>query len=818
MAPPTAEETKQAAAAAKLAETAGAVTEVLERQLKIKELLAAAGVEENEAIQESLKLQTEVLKNQAQVKQALKNEMDLRKALAEEEQQIAELRGAMSQFEIDQSFAKIEALEAELDLIPGIIDGHNEAIIQNKELIGLIDEKTRAEKKYGDNLKQTLNDAEKASTRVSDAFAEFASGLPVIGNSLRQVFNMKGKALKLGKTLEGLGGNYAKLGTKITKFATGISVASMAVFAIILAAAAMALQFDNLSKEIGRATGLGDKFNQTLNNGYRQTILSGVSMKEYAGAVTSLANNFSGFNPTAQKTNQYLATTTSRLEKLGVSADSSSKLMDHFHRAMGLSQKAAADMTAQLVMLGREVGITTSKMAADFQASAGVLARYGKDQIKVFKQLAAQIKGTGLEMGTLLNMASKFDNFDTAADSVGNLNAVLGTQLSTIELMAMSEADRVKTIKEQVQASVGNFDSLDKFTKMHIAQAMGLKDVAEAQRLLNMSQSETAANAAKMQEQADIQAELAAATAELVPMMQKLKLIGMKIFMVFSPLISAFTGLFEGLDILYEKMAGVSQGMDDLSKLGDVLKVVFIALGAGLLFFAGVIGWPLTLIIALGAAFGVVYEWLTKSQSPSMASGLFGYIAADLGLFGVVVQALFLPLTLVVRAISKLWDILHLSGSSDMANGLFTDIGKDVDFMTGLLQLAGFTVATVANSFTALWEAMHAKPGDAIDVNAMANIDTSKVAAGWNEIKSAVMELSNIKMDGFLAMHTTGDSSSFVMGSDGLIKSISEGKLIVDVKMPEMKLPEVLVKVFIGDRELKSIIKTEVQAQVGAMG
>ena len=108
--------------------------------------------------------------------------------------------------------------------------------------------------------------------------------------------------------------------------------------------------------------------------------------------------------------------------------------------------------------------------------------------------------------------------------------------------------------------------------------------------------------------------------------------------------------------------------------------------------------------------------------------------------------------------------------------------------------------------------------GNSFGIQAMASLDTTAIAAGFNNIKSAVMELSNIKMDGFLAMHTDGSSSSFVMGSDGLIKSISEGKLIVDVKMPEMKLPEVLVKVFIGDRELKGIIRTEVQAQVGAMG
>ena len=39
---------------------------------------------------------------------------------------------------------------------------------------------------------------------------------------------------------------------------------------------------------------------------------------------------------------------------------------------------------------------------------------------------------------------------------------------------------------------------------------------------------------------------------------------------------------------------------------------------------------------------------------------------------------------------------------------------------------------------------------------------------------------------------------------------LSGGKLEVDVKIPEMKMPKIDVKVYIGDRELRDIIRTEV--------
>ena len=783
--PPTVEETRQAANRAKAASDQEKLNEEIQKYNEAMESALNLQIDINNATAEKLRMDIQTKDAKDKANAALKEQVRL-------EDEILELRVAM----VGANAEEAAQWQAE-------IDANKDLLAQSKELsaaaandLDTIEKKkqslkvlTAMQEKYGESVLENLEETRRKTNTVSNALKKFGGRLPLIGNTFTKVLDQSKSLNKLGSDLKNasdmMGDGFAKDITEgMGDFFENMNMYTAALFAIVSAAAKMALEFDNLSKQIGSTTGFSAKFNDTLMKGHAQTMLSGVSMKEYASSITSLAQNFSGFNPTAEKTNQYLATTTSRLEKLGVSAGASSKLMDHFHRAMGVSQEMAADMTAQLVMLGRQVGITASKMAADFQASAGVLARYGKDQIKVFKQLAAQAKATGLEMGTLLGMAEKFDTFEGAADSAAKLNAVLGTQLSTIEMMNMNEADRVKMIKEQVQASVGNFDSLDKFTKMYVAQAMGVKDVAEAQRLLNMSQAETSANAAKMQEQADVQESLAAATAELVPMMQKLKLIGMKIFMVFSPLISAFTGLFYYLDLAYTWFASLTEGMAMAEHIATILKFAFIAVGVAALAFGAYIGWPVAAIVGLIAALGALWDIFHKPGSPSMATGLFEFIGASIARFG---EMILLPLKAVgmfADAVTGLWN---------------TVTGNEPTAITA----PEIDTSDVSGGF---------------DIQALAEIDTSKVAAGINEIKSAVMELAGIKMDGFLAMHTDGSSSSFIMGSDGLIKSISEGKLIVDVKMPEMKLPEVLVKVFIGDRELKGIIRTEVRAQVGAMG
>ena len=90
-------------------------------------------------------------------------------------------------------------------------------------------------------------------------------------------------------------------------------------------------------------------------------------------------------------------------------------------------------------------------------------------------------------------------------------------------------------------------------------------------------------------------------------------------------------------------------------------------------------------------------------------------------------------------------------------------------------------------------------------------MDTGKIADGLTKVKSAMMELSTLKIDGFLAMSTDGAKSSIVMGSQGVIKSLSEGRLSIDVNMPEIALPPINVVVKVDDVELKKVIDARIE-------
>ena len=89
------------------------------------------------------------------------------------------------------------------------------------------------------------------------------------------------------------------------------------------------------------------------------------------------------------------------------------------------------------------------------------------------------------------------------------------------------------------------------------------------------------------------------------------------------------------------------------------------------------------------------------------------------------------------------------------------------------------------------------------DITAMAKIDTSKMASGFDKVKEAVAGLAAVEMGGLLMVKPDGTS---IMAGEDILESVSEGKLQIDVKMPQQEKPNFNVIVKIGERELKKMM------------
>jgi len=87
----------------------------------------------------------------------------------------------------------------------------------------------------------------------------------------------------------------------------------------------------------------------------------------------------------------------------------------------------------------------------------------------------------------------------------------------------------------------------------------------------------------------------------------------------------------------------------------------------------------------------------------------------------------------------------------------------------------------------------------------------SLVGAGMAAITEGLDTISKFKeQDDFFAITTDGGKTSMISAKGGMIKNFTAESITVDVKIPEIKMPEVNVKVYIGDTELRDIIRKTV--------
>lgn len=240
--------------------------------------------------------------------------------------------------------------------------------------------------------------------------------------------------------------------------------------------------YADFEKEVGNVR----KYEDSIMNLVKTNGLYGISVTDAAKQFSQFKQQFAGFESLSQQQQTTLAKTAGQLEKLGIATNDVIKTQDILVKGMGMTVQQSTDLQKSLYATANAMGIPPKKMAADFANAAPQLAAHGKSMTKVFLDLQNNAKNTGIAFDRLLNITQKFDTFEGAASSAGQLNAILGGDyLNSIELLNATEGERVKILQESLKASGRSIDSMSKQEQMATAQALGLSDVSELQKLMN---------------------------------------------------------------------------------------------------------------------------------------------------------------------------------------------------------------------------------------------------------------------------------------------------------------------------------------------
>ena len=246
--------------------------------------------------------------------------------------------------------------------------------------------------------------------------------------------------------------------------------------------------------------------NQRYSDSIRQQSLElgnlGIEAKKVQEAYMALSTSVSSRITSDEKSTKALTDQATKFDALGVSMDTFMKISSSLN-TRGLNVEQINDMTNELMRMGDAIGVTTKDMMDGFQQASATLAVYGpRMQTQIFGKLASMAKAAGVEVGSLLAVAGKFDTFDSAAKTVAGLNAVLGTQFSQTEMLMMTEEQRIETVMKEFKMKGIQFSQMDRFKQKLIAEQLGFKNVDEAAKVLNGTYDEYKKNQALAAEQA----------------------------------------------------------------------------------------------------------------------------------------------------------------------------------------------------------------------------------------------------------------------------------------------------------------------------
>lgn len=406
------------------------------------------------------------------------------------------------------------------------------------------EERSKIEQDYQDKEKEYAKERKRLET-----YREMHK--PIIEGEQRRSDLLKKNNDALKQGVESLKSSVAQsigLGDVWSKVNSGITLSNALFLKLLSSAGEMFGTVMNANSEFAKTTGQIADRSVNFGAGAAQF---GIGFEKMHKAQMALYTSMSGFSNQSRDVQESLTMTAAKMELVGVSASTTGQNLDMLTRAFGMNAERAGKVQEEIARHAIAAGIAPKQMAEDFGKYASQMSVYGERGIDVFVRMEKASKSLGVSMDTLNSLVGQnMDTFQGAATAAGKLNAVLGgNYLNSLELINANEADRILLIKKSVEASGVQFDQMGKFQQRAIANALGIKDVAEANKLLSKSSAELSIDmnkrAADEKKLKEIQKEAAAVQDQIKVAFQQLLIAIRPVVELVKGLINIITGFMD---------------------------------------------------------------------------------------------------------------------------------------------------------------------------------------------------------------------------------------------------------------------------------
>lgn len=379
--------------------------------------------------------------------------------------------------------------------------------------------------------------------------------------------NLLGKMILIGK--EG-GSISAALGDsfkQMSKLLTPTNLLIGALNVVVSQTSQLFTQMDQTFASFEKNAGGVDAFKGRIEDLRRSNVEYALSIEQAGAAFSDLKVNFAGFASVSIDTQNALANTTAKMEKLGVSSSETIKIQNMLVKGFQMTGQQAGDMQDQLLATAKSMNLPMQQVVKEFANAAPNMKAHGANMQKVFLDLQNQAKNTGIEFSKLQSITGKFDTFEGAADAAGNLNAILGGDyLNSIQLLNADEGERVRLMQDALKMSGKSFEAMSKQERMATANALGLEDATELQKLMN---NETEAGTVEILNKAQAEKEMAQSIKDVTTLQEKLTAIMAQFSVVLTPI----------LDLLKDILTPIAKWMSEHPLFAKIIAATTLAIG-----------------------------------------------------------------------------------------------------------------------------------------------------------------------------------------------------------------------------------------------
>ena len=356
--------------------------------------------------------------------------------------------------------------------------------------------------------------AEEAGSRQADASKKATEGLEnnrkSAGGLLDKLGGMGGTALAAGagflKGFSGVGGMLKMVMGGITGIVGGLLNVGKSIlsipFAIFNGLVGMATAggggtdalreaMNELRGEMGSlATGEGkavmNSFKQ-LKSSTGALAQSGLSMRKVFGSGREgLAQMLKDISEIAKEAGAAFPMLKEQLEKagdaavmmnkgLGLSNKALAEVMRSAHNTGKSARDEMIEMGSMAIQMGDKFGVSAKTIGKNMSTLIESVEDFGNMSKKQLTATATYMAKLGLEAKDLQGVIAKFDDFESAAEGVSQLNQAFGIQLDTMEMMnAQNPAERIDMMRDAFHAAGKSVEDMTRAEKKLMAEQMGL--------------------------------------------------------------------------------------------------------------------------------------------------------------------------------------------------------------------------------------------------------------------------------------------------------------------------------------------------------